>query len=332
MKNVSILALETTCDETSIAITKGKKIISNLVYSQIKFHEKYKGVVPEIASRAHSEKIYELIKKEKKHIKNVNAIAFSRGPGLKGSLLIGRVAAETLSKFLEIPLMGINHLEGHLSACELIGKNIEKIFKFPLIALIVSGGHSELWLVKNYGIYKKLGSTRDDAAGEAFDKVAKLLGLPYPGGPMVEIMAKKAKKDSSIFTVPDVKNGLDFSFSGLKTQVAYYIRDKKKLTYKDKIEVCASFQKACVNSLLKKTIIAADKYKPRQIAICGGVSANGFLRRAFADAFSKKRIDLLYPQKEYCTDNAAMVAVCAYRKLEQNKLENNIEIDSNLEI
>jgi len=327
MKKV-LVAIETTCDETSIALIIGRKIIKNLVYSQVELHSKYKGVVPEVASRSHSEKIIYLIKKILPY-KNFDAIVFSRGPGLLGPLIIGSISAQTLSEYFKIPLIGVNHLEGHLLGCEIENEIILDKFKFPLIALIVSGGHSELWLVKDYGEYRLLGSTRDDAAGEAFDKVARLLGLGYPGGKEIEKLASLEKEPKINFPIADVKNSLDFSFSGLKTAVSYYIKSINNLNKAQKISISAAFQKAIIESLLKKTLIAFDKYKVKQIVVCGGVSANSYLRNHFVESFLN-RAEVIFPEKKYCMDNAAMIGVCGFRRFEKKSFKNKINIESDL--
>ncbi|MEW5950444.1 MAG: tRNA (adenosine(37)-N6)-threonylcarbamoyltransferase complex transferase subunit TsaD [Elusimicrobiota bacterium] len=328
---MKILALESTCDETSVAFLNGRKIEKNLVYSQIKIHRKYKGVVPEAASRAHSEKMAALLKKITANSKKPQAITFCRGPGLNGSLIVSAVAAKTLSEYYAIPLIGVNHLEGHFLSCEIENDEIKNKFKFPLIVLIASGGHSELWLAENYGIYKLLGSTRDDAAGEAFDKTAKLLGFPYPGGPILEREALKASKKDFSFPIPFVREGFDFSFSGLKTAVAYKL-DGKKLSIGFKRSVCYAFQEAAVDALLKKTAQAAEKYKVKQIAVGGGVSANGRLREAFTSYFKGKNIETLFPQKKYCSDNAAMAGLCAFRRLEAGEFKNCVSVNADLKI
>jgi len=329
MKNI-LVAIETTCDETSIALIEGKKILKNLVYSQVALHSRYKGVVPEVASRAHSEKVVCLIKSVLPY-KKLGAIVFSRGPGLLGSLIIGGITARTLSEYFDVPLIGVNHLEGHLLGCEIENKVIVDKFEFPSIALVVSGGHSELWLVKDYGRYELLGATRDDAAGEAFDKVARLLGLGYPGGREIEKLASFKKKPEIDFPVADVKNSLDFSFSGLKTAVAYYIKDCGKIDENKKIDISAAFQKAIVESLLRKTLLAFELYKARQIIVCGGVSANLYLRKRFREIFRGKA-EIIFPDKRYCMDNAAMIGVCGFRRLAMKKFGNKINIESDLTI
>ncbi len=328
---MKILALESTCDETSAAVADGRKLSLNLVYSQINIHRKYKGVVPEAASRAHSEKMSVLVNLALKKIKKPDAVAFCRGPGLNGSLIVSAVAAKTISEFYKVPLVGINHLEGHFLSCEIKNDEITDIFKFPVLALIASGGHSELWLVKDYGLYEKLGSTRDDAAGEAFDKTAKLLGFEYPGGPRIEKEAAAAGRASFSFPSPFISNGFEFSFSGLKTAVAYKLAERK-LTASFKREIAYAFQEAAISALLKKTELAAARYKVKQVAVGGGVSANGRLREAFTKHFGRDGIEVLFPQKKYCSDNAAMAAVCAFRRFEKGSFRNETKVDADLEI
>lgn len=335
-KNSKILGIETTCDETAAAVlSNGKKLLSNIVYSQVALHKKFSGIVPEIASRAHSEKIAPVISRALKKAgitksKPLSAVCFANGPGLPGALLVGKIAAETIAKIYDIPAVGVNHLEGHLSACEFEGNAVKNNLKFPLIALIVSGGHTELWLVKNYGHYRILGSTRDDAAGEAFDKVAKLLKLGYPGGPAVEKCASKAKKNPVEFPVPWLRGSWDFSFSGLKTSVSYYLRDNKKI---NPAAVCAGFQHAVIEALVFKTILALEKYKIKNIIIGGGVSANDALRKKMTEICKRKGFDLFVAEKKFCSDNAAMIALAGYRKIASGAVINvSGNIDPQLKI
>ncbi|MBI4656675.1 MAG: tRNA (adenosine(37)-N6)-threonylcarbamoyltransferase complex transferase subunit TsaD [Elusimicrobia bacterium] len=349
-----ILAFETTCDETSAGVLENGKILSNVVFSQIKIHRRYKGVVPELASRAHAEKIALVLKKALSDAgipvplfrkKLIDAVVYARGPGLPGALLVGRTAAETAAKIFGSKLIGVNHLEGHLLAYEFEGGRIKRNLDFPLIALIVSGGHTELWRVRGYGRYEALGRTRDDAAGEAFDKVAKLLGLDYPGGPAVEKEAAKCRRYSVEFPRPCLKDTFDFSFSGLKTAVAYYLRDKSqvagrrsqvtryKIQDKEISEICASFQEAVVDTLVFKALAAVEKFRTRRLIIGGGVAANSRLREKFAQAAVSRAIPVGFAEKEYCTDNAAMIALCGYRRLlTGKKFLNAVDVDSELKI
>lgn len=327
---MNLVSIETSCDETSVCLLKGRKIISHYVYSQIDFHKKYGGVVPEVASRHHGAKIGELIKKL--NIKKIDYVGFTRGPGLKGSLLIGKIAAMVLADYFKCKIVGLNHLEGHLFSVQINGNNIEKKLKFPLIVLIVSGGHTELWYSNEIGKYDIIGRTRDDACGEAFDKVAKILGLGYPGGPIIEKMAQTSIKKSSFFTVPEVKDSFDFSFSGIKTQVAYYVRDYKKITASHKADICYAFEDAAVKSLVKKLDLAVKKYKVKNIAICGGVSANGYLRKEILTKFDRTKYNIYFPDKKYSSDNAAMMGAALIEKIERKKIERDIEIDPDLKV
>ena len=320
------LAVETSCDETSVAIFEDRRLLKHFVYSQIKTHKKWGGVVPEIASREHSQKIAFLIKKL--GIKKLDIVGFTRGPGLKGSLLVGKVCALVVSNFFNAPVIGLNHLEGHFLSPDLFGEKIVDNIKFPCIGLIVSGGHSELWYSKGYGNYNVIGRTRDDACGEAFDKVAKILNLGYPGGPIIDSMSKKLKEDPFIFTVPNVENSFDYSFSGIKTQVAYYVRDLKKLTLKDKLRIVKSFQSAVVESLLHKLELAVKKFGVKNIVVSGGVSANSFLREKLKERFNGFNIFL--PEISYCGDNAAMMGVCIFRRIKNGIFKGSIEIDDSL--
>ncbi len=341
---MKILAFETTCDETSAAVLEGRSLRSNTVFSQIKLHRKYSGVVPELASRAHLEKIPFVLGGALRRAGigvplkagAFDAVAFSRGPGLPGALMVGRVAAEAAAELSGAPLIGVNHLEGHLLACEFEKGRVARPLKFPLLVLIVSGGHTELWHARGYGDYKVLGRTRDDAAGEAFDKVAKLLGLPYPGGPEVEKEAARAKGKGPDFPRPFMPGTRDFSFSGLKTAVSYYLAAKLgqdfykkglRLPASEIALVCRSFQDAAVETLVKKTADAARSLGLKRIAVGGGVSANGALRSAFARL---EDLETRFSERAYCSDNAAMVALCALRRLEAGKFRNSLRVEPDL--
>ena len=308
----TILGIESTCDETSAAVLRGgKELLSNVVYSQIGEHKKYHGVVPELASRAHAAKIAAVIETALGNYK-IDCVAFASGPGLPGGLMVGRVAAETLAAFKGVPLIGVNHLEGHLFACEFEENRVCRPLEFPLVALVVSGGNTELLYVKDYGVYKELGRTRDDGAGEAFDKVAKLLGLPYPGGPQVSKQALAGNKDAVHFPRPLLPGTWDFSFSGIKTAVSYYLRDHKNVSVPD---VCASFETAVVETLVTKTIKAALKYKVKQIAVGGGVAGNTLLREMMEAKGKEAGLTVRFVERKLSSDNAAMIALAAYKKL-----------------
>ena len=333
-KDFAILGIESTCDETSAALlVDGKKLVSNVIYSQIEEHKKYHGVVPELASRAHAAKIAAVID-EALNGRDIDCVAFARGPGLPGGLMVGRVAAQTLANFKKVPILGINHLEGHLFACEFEDGEVKNPLSFPLVALVVSGGHTELWHVKNYGQYKVLGRTRDDAAGEAFDKVSKLLGLAYPGGPQVSAQALKGRRDVVDFPRPLLPGTWDFSFSGIKTAVSYYLRDHKDVSVPD---VCASFEQAVCETLVKKTLLAAQKYKVKHVAVGGGVAANSLLREMMSAEGQKLGIEVRFVPRKMSSDNAAMIALAAYKILQhagEGALQKkwNININPNLKV
>ena len=333
-EDFSILGIESTCDETSAALLKGgREIVTNVIYSQIEEHKKYHGVVPELASRAHAAKIASVISQALEN-HPIDYVAFASGPGLPGGLMVGRVAAETLANFKKVPIIGVNHLEGHIFACDFENNEVKNRLQFPLVALVVSGGHTELWYVKNYGVYKVLGRTRDDAAGEAFDKVAKLLGLPYPGGPQVSKQALAGRRDAIAFPRPLMPGSWDFSFSGIKTAVSYYLRDHKNISIPD---VCASFETAMVETLVTKTLLAAKKYKVHHIAVGGGVAANSFLREQMQEACRKKAIEAHFVERKLSSDNAAMIALAAYKKLAYAQKtgkapKKNIDINPNMKV
>ncbi len=323
-KNMSdlILGIETSCDETAAAIVEdGKKIISNVVASQISIHQKYGGVVPEIASRKHMEYIIPVIDKaldeSGKKITDLSAIAVTYGPGLIGSLLVGLSVAKAMAYAQNIPFIGINHLEAHIYANLLEHNEI----KPPFVCLIVSGGHTSLVYIRHFGEYKLLGQTKDDAAGEVFDKITKVLDLGYPGGPITERLAKEGEPSSIKFPRPLLNDGsYDFSFSGLKTAVIYYIKELKE---KNKIipvkDILSSFQQAVVDVLVEKTLRAALEFKTKQIVLAGGVAANSSLRREIKEKANLLNIKVFYPSTFLCTDNAAMVASVGYYKFKENK-------------
>ncbi|HOL40153.1 MAG TPA: tRNA (adenosine(37)-N6)-threonylcarbamoyltransferase complex transferase subunit TsaD [Dictyoglomaceae bacterium] len=308
-----LLGIETSCDETSIAIVEdGRKILSNIVSSQIDVHRIYGGVVPEVASRLHVETLNKIIdlalEKAKVDFPSLELISVTYGPGLVGSLWIGIMAAKTLALVLEKPLVGVNHLEGHIFSNFLR----EDPPDFPFISLIISGGHTELLLVEDVGKYKLLGQTLDDAAGEAFDKVARILGLSYPGGPEIE---KEAKKGKPIFNLPKVKcdRDLDISFSGLKTAVLYLVKNMQEKGIPIPIaDLAASFQYRVAEELLDRTLFALKKFKVSNLVLAGGVVANRYLQERFYEMAKKEKIKLYMPPKELCTDNGAMVACAGY--------------------
>ncbi len=331
-----ILAIETSCDETSAAVVKnGRTVLSDVISSQIAIHRPFRGVVPELASRTHVEHINDRIARALKDARclmdDIDAIACTKGPGLAGSLLVGYMAARTLSLIHKKLLIEINHLEGHLYSALIE----HPALKPPYLGLVVSGGHTELIIVKDYGRYHYLGGTRDDAAGEAFDKVAKLLGLPYPGGPEIDKCAKKGNAAAVKFTRPYLWGSWDFSFSGIKTAVVNYtsaLRPQELRKQRD--DICASFQQAVVDTLVEKTMAAAKQFKIKTVALGGGVSSNSLLRSRLQDRCGDDKIACCIPRPLLCTDNAAMVACVAYykqRKHRRHKKASGIEPSFKLE-
>lgn len=314
---LTIFAIETSCDETSAAILEDNSVKSNIISSQL-FHTEYGGIVPELASRAHISAIDRIadaaISKSGISKNNIDIVAATNGPGLIGSLLVGLNYAKSFSLAAGKKFIGINHIESHLYSCYIGQTEIN----FPFIALIVSGGHTILFLVNDFFSYKILGQTQDDAAGEAFDKVAKMIGLGYPGGPLIDKLAKEGNEDFHDFPKSKVKGKIyDFSFSGIKTSVLYYL--KKYYIHNGVInqneiplnDICASFQKAIVASLIEKTMLAAKNFNVRNIAVSGGVSANSKLRDEFRK-YESKGYKISFPQPVYSTDNAAMTGYTAY--------------------
>ncbi len=308
-----ILAIETSCDETSAAVLKDRtEVLSNIIATQVEFHKKYGGIVPELASRKHIEVISPIIQealdKAKVTFKDLDAVAVTYGPGLIGSLLVGVCAAKAIAYSLNIPLIGINHLEGHIYANFLFAQP-----KFPFICLMVSGGHTMIVLVKNHGKYKVIGQTRDDAAGEAFDKVARFLKLGYPGGPIIDKLAKEGNPDAIKFTRP-LMDGYDFSFSGIKTGIVNYV-NKNSVAAKLALpttDLVASFQQAIVDVLVSKTIRAAKEYKCKTICLAGGVAANSRLRQDMKNKGQEQGLKVIIPPLSLCTDNAAMIGAAAF--------------------
>jgi len=316
-----ILGIETSCDETAAAVVEnGKKILSNVVASQVDLHRKFWGIVPEIASRKHLELIVPIIKESlgeaRIKLKDLDAVAATYGPGLLGSLLVGLTVAKGLAYALELPFIGINHLEAHFYANFLSYPEIV----LPLVGLIISGGHTELIYLSKEREYEILGTTRDDAVGEAFDKVARILDLGYPGGPVIEKMAEKGNPQSIKLPLTHFKNNsLDFSFSGIKTAVLYYVKDlERKKAPVFTADIAASFQLKIAQMLSKNLFKVACLKKVKQIILGGGVSANLFLR-SFLEKEKPDHIKIFFPPLELCTDNAAMVAACAYPKVKQGK-------------
>jgi len=306
-----VLGIESSCDETAAAVVKdGKEILSNVVSSQIDFHKKYGGVVPEIASRKHVESIVPVIKEALERaeltLDEIEGIAVTQGPGLVGSLLIGISVAKSIAYVKKLPLIGINHLEGHLHAIFLEKADLG----FPFIGLVASGGHTNLYQVKAMGDYRFLGQTRDDAAGEAFDKVAKLLGLGYPGGVIIDKMAREGNATAINFPRAIIaKDSFDFSFSGIKTAVLHYVkRQEAEINNSHIKDIVASFQEAVVDVLMTKVLHAAKKYKVDKVVLAGGVAANTRLREKMAAQSTIENIRGFIPSPYLCTDNAAMIA------------------------
>ena len=302
------LGIETSCDETAIAVYDSEKgIIGESVFSQIKMHAEYGGVVPELASRDHCVKIISVLKEAIKDVdlKSIDQVAYTSGPGLLGALLIGESFAQGISSALNIPLIPINHLEGHLMSPVMEFPEITT----PYISLLVSGGHSMIVDVKDRGDYQILGQSQDDAVGEAFDKVGKLLGLPYPGGPHIEKLALKGNPKSYDFPRPMIhSDNLDLSFSGLKTSVLYTVRDIENITDQIKADIAASFQQAVIDVLTKKIKKSVELSGRSNVIIAGGVAANKALREAIKELESVLNIRVYYPSLKYCGDNAAMIA------------------------
>jgi N6-L-threonylcarbamoyladenine synthase len=342
-----VLGIETSCDETAASVVKnGRIILSNIIASQVDFHKKFGGVVPEIASRKHLELINPVIEEALREAKitfeELDLIAVTCGPGLVGSLLIGLSTAKAIAYTCNLPLVGVDHLEGHIYSNFLEHPGL----KFPFLSLIVSGGHTTLIYVKGQGKYELLGSTRDDAVGEAYDKVAKLLNLGYPGGPIIDNLAQKGNPQKINFPRAYLGKSLDFSFSGLKTAVLYYLRGSSQFDSRGRIpagdfslggrspqktglkDICASFQQAVVDVLVEKALRGAQKKKTERIVLGGGVAANTTLRRELKMRAEKEKIRVYFPSSLLCTDNAAMIA-CAgyYRSRIPAKKENFLSLD-----
>ena len=321
-KDTIILAIESSCDDTSAAVLKNNEILSNLIARQV-IHEQYGGVVPELASRAHQINIVPVVDQALKNAgidkTEIDAIAFTRGPGLMGSLVVGTSFAKALALSLNVPLIAVNHMVGHVLA-HFIHDEGKPFPAFPFLCLTVSGGHTQIVLVKDFLEMEVIGSTIDDAAGEAFDKAAKLLGFPYPGGPLIDQHAKLGNPQSFSFAKPNI-SGYDFSFSGLKTSILYFLQKQQAIDAdfieKNRDDLCASIQRTIIEILMKKLIKAASELNITQIAIAGGVSANSGLRNAVVQLERDKGWKVFIPKFEYCTDNAAMIAITGKYMLEK---------------
>lgn len=319
-KDILILAIESSCDETAASVVKnGRDVLSNVISSQIALHTLYGGVVPEIASRKHIEKINQVIEEAlteaKVALKDIDGIAVTYGPGLVGALLVGVSAAKAISFATGIPLIGVHHIEGHISANYIENKELEP----PFVCLVASGGHSHLVVVKDYGEYEIIGRTRDDAAGEAFDKVARAIGLGYPGGPKIDKLSKEGNPDAIHFPRAKVQdNEYDFSFSGLKSAVLNYLNGcQMKGEPICEADVAASFQKAVIDVLVEHSLHAVKQYGFDKFAIAGGVASNSSLRAAFERECEKQGVKFYHPSPIFCTDNAAMIGVAGYYEFQK---------------
>lgn len=314
-KDIYVLGIESSCDETAAAVVKnGREILSNVIASQIDLHTLYGGVVPEIASRKHIEKINQVITEAletaDKTLDEIDVIGVTYGPGLVGALLVGVAEAKAIAFAKNKPLVGVHHIEGHISANYIENKELEP----PFICLVVSGGHTHLVMVNNYGEYKVIGRTRDDAAGEAFDKVARAIGLGYPGGPKIDKLSEQGNPNAIEFPRASVEGApLDFSFSGLKSSVLNYLNmcEMKNIEV-NRADIAASFQKAVVDSLVTRAMAACKEYNIDKFALAGGVASNSGIREAFELECKKRNINFFRPSPVFCTDNAAMIGVAAY--------------------
>lgn len=326
-KSIYILSIESSCDDTGAAILQNDTVLSNVIANQ-KIHAAYGGVVPELASRAHQQNIVPVVQQalEKANIDkgDLHAIAFTRGPGLMGSLLVGASFAKSLSIALNIPLIAVNHMQAHVLA-HFINEENQKRPEFPFLCLTISGGHTQILKINHYNDFETLGETIDDAVGEAFDKTAKLLGLPYPGGPLIDKYAKHGNKNAFEFTEPKTSNPLDFSFSGLKTAILYFLRKEKKKNENFILEnindICASVQHTIVNILMNKLKLASEKTGITAVAIAGGVSANTEIRKTLKAFETSLKWTTYIPKFEYTTDNAAMIGIVGYYKYLSNDFD-----------
>jgi len=334
--NTLILAIESSCDETAASIVEnGRNVLSNIISSQIEIHKEFGGVVPEVASRKHIENINDVVMEalEKANVSHaeLDAIAVTYGPGLVGALLVGINFAKGLSYAWQKPLIGVNHIEGHICANYIENKELEP----PFVCLVASGGHTHLVYVKDYGEYEIMGKTRDDAAGEAYDKIARAIGLGYPGGPLIDKVSKLGNKEAIKFPRAIINdNTLDFSFSGLKSSVLNYIHNKEQKNEKIIVEdVAASFQESVVDVLVSKTIKAAQNKNCKVIALAGGVASNSRLRERMQEECSKYNYEFLKPSPIFCTDNASMIGCASYYKYLKKQFSNtSLNAMPNLEL
>lgn len=321
MENIKVLAIETSCDETSAAVVQnGREVLSNIISTQIDLHKKYGGVVPEIASRMHVEKINIVIQEALQTagvtLDEIDAVGVTYGPGLVGALLVGVVAAKSIAFAKDKPLIGVHHIEGHIAANYIAHQELEP----PFLCLVVSGGHTHLVVVEDYTSYEIVGRTRDDAAGEAYDKVARAIGLAYPGGPKVDKLAKEGNKEAIKFPRAMMDEGYDFSFSGVKSAVLNYVNGcRMKNEEINEANVAAAFQASVVDVLVSKTVALAKERRIHKIALAGGVAANNGLREAMTNVCKTNKLQLYYPDYVLCTDNAAMIGCAAYYEFLQGK-------------
>ena len=329
MKDVIILGIESSCDETSVSVVKnGREVLSNVINTQISIHELYGGVVPEIASRNHVENISPVMKEALKEanikMDDIDAVACTYGPGLVGALLVGVSYAKALSYAANKPLIGVNHIQGHIAANYITYKDL----KPPFLTLLISGGNTQLVLVKDYTEFEILGKTKDDAVGEAFDKIARVIGLGYPGGPKMDKLAKEGIPNIEL---PKVHvEGLNFSFSGLKTAIINLHHKNPNI---NKADLAASFEKDVAEILLKNTKMAVKETNINKIALAGGVSANSYIRKAFKELEEKEKIQVYYPELKLCTDNAAMIASAGYYNYLKNNFSNlDLNAEPNLKL
>ena len=316
----TILAIESSCDDTSAAVLRGDRILSNVIASQ-KVHEQYGGVVPELASRAHQQNIVPVVDAAIANAgidkSELDAVAFTRGPGLLGSLMVGVSFAKSFAQALNIPLVEVNHLQAHVLSHFIKADDNSVVPQFPFVCLLVSGGHTQILLLRDYFDIQVLGQTIDDAAGEAIDKAAKIMELGYPGGPIIDRLAKEGNPDAHHFATPHIP-GNDYSFSGIKTSFLYFLRDRlaenPDYIQQHKADLCASIQQCIVGFLVKKLETAVKQSGVRQVAIAGGVSANSLLRSELQRLGQRHRWQVFIPQFQFCTDNAAMVGIAGYYK------------------
>ena len=324
----TILAIESSCDDTSAAVLRGDRILSNVIASQ-KVHEQYGGVVPELASRAHQQNIVPVVDTAIKNAnigkEEIDAVAFTRGPGLLGSLMVGVSFAKSFAQALEIPLIEVNHLQGHVLSHFIKENDDSPVPQFPFICLLVSGGHTQILLLRSHFDMEVLGETIDDAAGEAIDKAAKIMDLGYPGGPIIDRLAKEGNPEAFHFATPHIP-GNDYSFSGIKTSFLYFLRDRTRedpdFIQQHKADLCASIQHCIVDFLIKKLEKAVIQSGVKQIAIAGGVSANSLLRSEIQRIGKKHHWQVFIPKMQFCTDNAAMVGIAGYFKYLKGEFAN----------